>query len=179
MSKIGNKPISIPSGVTVEVQGNDVVVRGTKGEQRVHLQPNITVNVEANQVLVIRANDDQQTKAFHGLVRSLINNSVEGVSKGYSITLKLIGTGYRVAAKGAALNLSLGFSHPVEFPAEKGVTFKVEGNDTIVIEGIDKHSIGQVAANIRKIRPPEPYKGKGIRYVDEVVIRKAGKTAGK
>ena len=179
MSHIGRKAITLPSGVTVQVAGNDVVAKGPKGELKVSLLPGIAVAVNENVVSVTRANDERQTRAYHGLVRSLLNNCVLGVSEGYKKTLKLIGTGYRVAAKGQGLSLSLGFSHPVEVVPTAGIIFKVEGNDLIHIEGIDKHLVGQVAANIRKIRPPEPYKGKGVRYIDEVVRRKVGKTATK
>jgi|SRR5579859_6828069 len=179
MSHIGRTAITLPSGVTVQVVGNDVVVKGSKGELKTSLLPGISVEVKDNVVSVKRANDERQTRAYHGLVRSLVNNCVLGVSEGYKKTLKLIGTGYRVTAKGQGLSLSLGFSHPVEVAVTPGIVFKVEGNDLIHIEGIDKHLVGQVAANIRKIRPPEPYKGKGVRYIDEVVRRKVGKTATK
>ncbi len=177
MSRIGNKPISIPTGVTVTVTGDKVMVKGPKGELTSPLQPGITAKVVENEVQISRADDEGQTKAYHGLVRSLIANNILGVTEGFQKTLKLVGTGYRVAAKGTGLSLSVGFSHQVEFDTVPGVTLKVEGSDTIIISGIDKQSVGQVAANIRKIRPPEPYKGKGIRYEDEVVRRKAGKTA--
>lgn len=177
MSKIGRKPISLPSGVTVEVQADAVVVKGPKGQLSAPLLSGITVKVEDNEVVVGRTSDDKQVRAFHGLVRSLINNHVHGVAEGYKKTLKLVGTGYRVAPKGAGISLSLGFSHPVDVPAEAGVKITTEGSDTIHIEGIDKHAVGQVAANIRALRPPEPYKGKGIRYEDEVVRRKQGKAA--
>lgn len=179
MSRIGKKSIAIPSGVTVQVNGNEVMVKGPKGELKQHLLPGITVTVADNAVQVGRTNDERQTRAYHGLVRSLIQNQVMGVSQGFKKTLKLVGTGYRVALKGQGLTLSLGFSHPVEIVATPGIKLTTEGNDTIHIEGIDKQIVGQVAANIRKIRPPEPYKGKGVRYVDEVVRRKAGKTATK
>jgi large subunit ribosomal protein L6 len=177
MSKIGNKPIALPSGVTVSVNGDVVEIKGSKGTLTVNLIKGITVEVADDQVLVKRANDEIQTKANHGLIRSLINNQIIGVSEGYKKTLKLIGTGYRVTAKGQGLSLAVGFSHPIEVDATQGVTFTLEGNDTINIEGIDKQAVGQVAANIRKVRPPEPYNGKGIRYIDEEVIRKAGKAA--
>ncbi len=177
MSLIGKKAITLPSGVTVQVTGREVVAKGPKGELNVSLLPGIEVEVKDNAVYVTRLNDERQTRAFHGLIRSLINNNVNGVSQGYKKTLKLIGTGYRVAAKGQGLSFSLGFSHPVEFAAIPGIKFTIENNDIIHIEGIDRQLVGQVAANIRKIRPPEPYKGKGVRYIDEVVKRKAGKTA--
>lgn len=177
MSRIGNKPIIVPTDVSLTLSESEVSVKGPKGELTSPISAGIVVKVAENQVQVSRKNDEGQTKAYHGLVRSLIENNIIGVSQGYQKTLKLVGTGYRVAAKGANLSLSVGFSHQVDFMAVEGVTLKVEGNDTIIISGIDKQKIGQVAANIRKIRPPEPYKGKGIRYDDEVVRRKAGKTA--
>lgn len=177
MSRIGNKPITLPSTVTLTINDEKVIVRGSKGELSVDLLPGIKVEQKENQIVVSRSNDERQTRAFHGLIRSLIENHVDGVTKGYKKTLKMVGTGYRVASKGVGINLSVGFSHQVEFIPPKGVTLTVEGNDTIQIEGIDKQAVGQVAANIRKIKPPEPYKGKGIRYEDEVVKKKAGKTA--
>jgi large subunit ribosomal protein L6 len=179
MSRIGNKPVQLPTGVTVTVQGDVVEIKGSKGTLTVKLIPGITVEVADNQVVVKRANDEIQTKANHGLVRSLIQNQVIGVTQGYKKTLKLVGTGYRATAKGQGISLALGFSHPVIVDATPGITFTLEGNDTIHIAGIDKHLLGQVAANIRKLRPPEPYKGKGIRYSDEVVRTKPGKTAAK
>lgn len=177
MSRIGRKPIELPAGVTVSVSGDVITVKGPKGELPITLLAGISVTTTDNKVQVERSNDERETRAFHGLTRSLINNHVTGVSAGYKKTLKLVGTGYRVTAKGAALSLSLGFSHPVEFKPEPGITFTVEGNDTIIVSGIDRQRVGQIAANIRAERPPEPYKGKGIRYEDEVVRRKAGKTA--
>jgi large subunit ribosomal protein L6 len=179
MSRIGKKAIPIPSGVTVQVSGNEVVVKGPKGELKQQLLPGISVAIAENKVQVSRVGEDRQTRAFHGLIRSLLENNIMGVSEGFKKTLKLIGTGYRVALKGQGLSLSLGFSHPVEIVPTPGIKLTIEGNDTIHIEGVDKQVVGQVAANIRKIRPPEPYKGKGVRYVDEVVRRKAGKTATK
>jgi len=179
MSRIGKKAITLPAGVTVTPGTTEIVVKGPKGELKVVNFSGITMEVVDGKVQVSRTNEERQTRAYHGLVRSLIENAVEGVSDGYKKTLKLVGTGYRVAAKGQALALSLGFSHPVTFEPVQGVKFIIEGNDTIHLESIDKQLVGQVAANIRKIRPPEPYKGKGVRYADEVVRRKAGKTATK
>lgn len=179
MSRIGRKIITIPSGVTVQVTGTDVLVKGPKGENHVEVLPGIEVAVNEAGVSVTRTNEERQTRAFHGLIRSLINNAVIGSAEGYKKTLKLIGTGYRVSLKGAGISLALGFSHPVEVKPEAGIKLSIEGNDTIHIEGVDKHAVGQMAANIRAIRPPEPYKGKGVRYSDEVVRRKAGKTATK
>lgn len=179
MSRIGRKAITLPAGVTATVSAQEVAVKGPKGELKVELLPGITVQVNEGVLNVTRSNEERQTRAFHGLIRSLLENTVIGVSEGYKKTLKLVGTGYRVTLKGQTLSFALGFSHPVEFAPVEGVKITIEGNDTINIEGIDKQLIGQVAANIRKIRPPEPYKGKGVRYSDEVVRRKAGKTATK
>ncbi|MBP7700657.1 50S ribosomal protein L6 [Candidatus Woesebacteria bacterium] len=177
MSRIGRKSIALPSGVTVTVNANIVDIKGPKGQLKVEVLPNITVEVKDNEVLVGRKNEDKQTKAFHGLIRSLIQNSVSGVTTAYTKTLKLIGTGYRAKAQGNGVSLAVGFSHPIEVKSVSGVVIKVEGTDTIILEGIDKQAVGQLAANIRKIRPPEPYKGKGIRYENEAVIRKQGKAA--
>ncbi|HCC84896.1 MAG TPA: 50S ribosomal protein L6 [Candidatus Pacebacteria bacterium] len=178
MSKIGKKPISIPTGVTITVNPGEVTVKGIKGELKVPVANGaIKVAVQDGIVSITRQNDERETKAFHGLVRSLLANAVAGVTVGYKKTLKLVGTGYRATSKGAGISIAIGFSHPVEVAALAGVTLKVEGNDTIQIESISKELVGQVAANIRSIRPPEPYLGKGIRYSDEVVRRKAGKTA--
>ncbi len=179
MSRIGRKAITIPAGVTVQVTDGFVTVKGPKGENKVTLVPGIVVTVSEGSVSVSRTDEERQTRAFHGLVRSLVNNAIIGSSTGYKKTLKLLGTGYRVSMKGAGISLALGFSHPVDVKADAGIKLSIEGNDTIHIEGIDKHAVGQMAANIRAIRPPEPYKGKGVRYVDEVVRRKAGKTATK
>ena len=177
MSRIGNTPISIPSGVTVTVADGQVVVKGPKGELRSSLVTGIDAKVVDNQVVVSRSSNEKQIKANHGLVRSLINNNVAGVTEGYQKTLKLLGTGYRASQKGKGLSLTLGFSHPIEIEAVAGIDLSLEGNDTIFISGIDKQLVGQVAANIRAKKPPEPYKGKGIRYENEVVKRKAGKAA--
>lgn len=177
MSRIGRKAISIPSGVTVTVNADSVTVAGPKGQITVPVTTGITVTVADNEMTVGRQEETKELRAHHGLVRSLLNNAVIGVTTGYKKTLKLVGTGYRVTMKGAGLSLSLGFSHPVEITAEPGVKLAIDGTDTIHIEGIDKQVVGQMAANIRKIKPPEPYKGKGIRYEDEVVRRKQGKAA--
>lgn len=179
MSKIGRTPVAIPSSVTITQNGAVIMVKGAKGELTVTTPEGISVIVAEGEVAINRAGDERQDRANHGLVRSLINNAVAGVSEGYSKTLKLIGTGYRVQSQGAGLRLALGFSHPVDFPAVPGITFKVENQDTIIITGIDKQAVGQVAANIRAIRPPEPYQGKGVRYEDEVVRRKQGKATTK
>ncbi len=176
MSKIGKKNISIPVQVTVTVSNNEVIVRGPKGELKTSLESGIKIKIENNEVIVERKNDLKQSRANHGLVRSLIANNIMGVTEAFKKTLKLVGTGYRVTSAGAGLSMTLGFSHPVTVAAVPGITFKVEGNDTIHVEGIDKQLVGQVAADIRNLRPPEPYLGKGIRYSDEQVKTKPGKT---
>jgi large subunit ribosomal protein L6 len=179
MSRIGRKPITLPAGVTIEMQGQEVVVRGTKGELRQVMPLFTSFEVKEKEIEVARANNTRQARANHGLARSLIANMITGVSAGFTRKLELIGTGYRAAMKGSDLNLTVGFSHPVIFAAVPGIKLSAEGNTTVIVEGIDKHMVGQVAANIRKIRPPEPYKGKGIRYEGEYVRRKQGKTAAK
>ncbi len=179
MSRIGRKPITVPSGVEVSIDGPTVKVKGPKGELSHTLAEPITVEqAEDGALHVKRPDDERRSRALHGLSRSLINNMVVGVSEGYSRTLEIHGTGYRVQAKGSDLEFSLGFSHPVVVSPPEGVNFRVERPTQFVVEGIDKQQVGEVAANIRKIRPPEPYKGKGVRYQDEYVRRKAGK-AGK
>ncbi len=177
MSRIGRTPVEVPQGVTVTVTGKTVVIKGSKGELTVAIPTGIAVAVADQIVTVTRKNEEKHTKSVHGLVRSLINNSIIGVTEGYKKTLKLVGTGYRVKAQGKSIQLSVGYSHPVDVTPLEGVELKVEGQDTIQISGFDKQKVGQVAAEIRKVRPPEPYKGKGIRYEDEVVRRKQGKTA--
>lgn len=176
MSKIGKKFIQIPAGVSVTLVDGQAEVKGPKGSLQVKIPSGIKVIVEDSVIKVTRENNQRQTKAFHGLVRSLLNNAVIGVSQGYKKVLKLVGTGYRVAAKGKNLELSVGYSHTVSFEPPTEVSVKVEGNDTIVVEGIDKQLVGEVAANLRKIKPPDAYKGKGIRYEDEEVHTKPGKT---
>jgi large subunit ribosomal protein L6 len=171
------KPIIIPAGVSLEVLKDTVNVKGAKGTLSAAMLPKINVKVEANQVVVSRIGNAIQTKAFHGLIRSLINNMVIGVSQGYLKKLELIGTGYRAKVQGQGVSLSIGFSHPIEFPAPTGITLTTEGDTVILINGIDKQLVGEVAAKIRSLRPPEPYKGKGIRYAGEIVRRKAGKAA--
>ncbi len=180
MSKIGRKAIALPTGVTLEVSAETISVTGPKGKLSAVLLAGIEVKVVDSQALVTRLNEERQTRAFHGLIRSLVNNMVIGVTTGYKKTLKLLGTGYRVTAKGKGISLAVGFSHPVEImPSSDLLSLKVEGNDTIHIEGIDKQAVGQLAAQIRQVKPPEVYKGKGIRYENEVVKLKPGKTAGK
>jgi large subunit ribosomal protein L6 len=177
MSRIGRKPVDIPEKATVKVKDGEVRVVGPKGELKQAIRPEIKVKVDNNKVVVSRLGDDKKAKALHGLTRTLIANMLMGVTEGWSKTLKLVGTGYRVQSDQGKLTLSLGFSHPVEILPVKGIEFAVEGKDTIRVSGIDKGLVGQVAADIRKKRPPEPYKGKGIRYDDEVVRRKPGKAA--
>ena len=179
MSRIGRAPISIPAGVTVTVSDDNIVtVKGPKGTLTQEVNKNITVNVEGNVINVTRPNDEKQNRAFHGLYRSLIANMVTGVSTGFSKTLNLVGTGYRAEAKGSTLNITIGYSHPVVVAAPEGITFACPAPTTISVSGIDKQVVGEIAAEIRAIRKPEPYHGKGIRYTGEVVRHKEGK-AGK
>jgi large subunit ribosomal protein L6 len=181
MSRIGKKPVAIPAGVTVEVKGSTVVVHGSKGELKITHLPEVTVKVEGGQVVVERKGDSDDDRARHGLTRQLIANMIIGVKDGYEKRLEIIGVGYKAQIKGKMLVLSLGFSHPVNFDIPAGIEIKPdEKNGNILsIRGIDKQLVGQVAAVIRGMRPPEPYKGKGIRYTDEHVRRKVGKTAAK
>lgn len=177
MSRIGKLPIPVPSGVEVTVQGSLVSVKGPKGQLTHEVAAPITVELgEDKSVLVQRPNEEARSKALHGLSRTLIANMVDGVNSGFSKTLEIVGTGYRVQAKGQDLEFALGFSHPVTVKAPEGITFRVEAPTRFVVEGIDKQKVGEVAANIRKLRKPEPYKGKGVRYQGEVIRRKAGKT---
>jgi len=178
MSRIGRLPIDIPAGVSVTISGQNVAVKGPKGELALVIASPIQAKVEENQVLVTRPDDERASRSLHGLTRTLIANQIIGVTQGYSKGLEIVGTGYRVAQKGNSLEFALGFSHPVTVDAPEGITFTVEGNTKLTVAGIDKQAVGEVAANIRKIKKPEPYKGKGIRYAGEVVRRKAGK-AGK
>lgn len=175
MSRIGNAPIELPPDVETSVDGSAVIVKGPKGSLTQALDPRISVSVEDGIVTVARENDQREARALHGLTRALIANMVVGVSAGYTKELQAVGVGYRGALKGTALELQVGFSHPVEIEAPDGITFEVPEPTKFIVSGIDKQLVGQVAANIRSVRPPEPYKGKGIRYVDEYVRRKAGK----
>ena len=178
MSRIGNAPIEIPSGVEVSVAGQDVTVKGSKGELSMTLPGDITAELDDNKLQVNRPGDDGDHKAMHGLARSLVQNMVIGVSEGFSKKLEIVGVGYRAQAKGSnALELQLGFSHPVNIQAPEGIEFEVPQQTEIIVKGIDKQLVGQVAADIRKWRKPEPYKGKGIKYEGERIIRKAGKAA--
>lgn len=177
MSRIGRQPISIPEGVTVKIKDGEIQVVGPKGELKQEIRPEIKVEMKNNQILVSRRVENKLGRSLHGLTRTLIANMIKGVTDGWSKTLKLVGTGYRVKLEGENLVLSVGFSHPVVVKPEEGIKFEVKGNNIITVLGIDKALVGQVAARIRKIRPPEPYKGKGIRYEDEEVRRKPGKAA--
>jgi large subunit ribosomal protein L6 len=178
MSRIGRMPIDIPAGVTVTVDGQDVTVKGPKGELSLTVASPIEAKVEENQVIVTRPDDERASRSLHGLTRTLINNNIIGVTQGYEKKLEVVGTGYRVNAKGQGIEFALGYSHPITVEPPQGITLSVEGNDKVIVSGIDKQAVGEVAANIRKLRKPEPYKGKGVRYEGERVRRKAGK-AGK
>lgn len=175
MSRIGKSPIDLPDGVEVKVSGDVVTVKGPKGSLSQTIQPSISVDVEDRTLTVSRESDERQVRALHGLTRSLIYNMVVGVTDGYSKELTAVGVGYRASLKGNQLELQVGFSHPVSIEAPDGITFDVPEPTKIIVSGIDKQKVGQVAANVRAVRPPEPYKGKGIRYSDEQVRRKAGK----
>ena len=177
MSRIGRKPVPVPDAVTVEIGSGDIAVKGPKGELRQSFSPDMTVKQEDGAVTVARPTDRGEHRALHGLTRSLIANMVEGVTDGFEKRLEIQGVGYRAALKGKKLELALGFSHPVAIDAPEGIDFEVPQPTEIIIKGIDKQLVGQVAADIRKRRPPEPYKGKGIRYKDEQVLRKVGKRA--
>ena len=177
MSRIGKAPIPVPSGVDVTVADRTVTVKGPKGTLDRVIPGTITIRQEGDELLVERPDDERQSRAMHGLVRSLVNNMVVGVTDGFTKQLEIIGVGYRATAKGQdTLDLALGFSHPVEVKAPAGVTFEVPSPNRIDVKGSDKELVGQVAADIRKLRKPEPYKGKGVRYLGEHVVRKAGKS---
>jgi large subunit ribosomal protein L6 len=178
MSRIGRMPVVVPSGVDVTINGRDVIVKGPKGTLSLQVAVPIEVNHDGGVITVTRPSDEGEIRALHGLSRSLIANMVTGVTDGYSKTMEIVGVGYRVQARGRDLEFSLGFSHPVLVSPPEGVTFRVETPTRFVVEGIDKQQVGEVAANIRKLRKPDPYKGKGVRYSGEQIRRKAGK-AGK
>ena len=178
MSRIGLKPINVPAGVELKIEGNCVRVKGPKGELSHEIPEGIQVVQDGSVVKVARTDDDGYYKALHGLTRSLIANMVEGVTNGFSKTLEINGVGYRAAKQGNKLVLTIGYSHPVEIEAEPGIEFEVPAPNRIIVKGADKQRVGQVAAEIRSVRPPEPYRGKGIKYLDETIRRKAGK-AGK
>ncbi len=179
MSRIGRMPVAIPAGVTVAVDGSKITVKGPKGELTQVMHPDMILSVEDNMVHVARPSDDKLHRSLHGLTRSLIHNMVIGVSEGYKKELEINGVGYRAAKAGTQLQMNLGYSHQVLVDEVPGITIEVPAPNKIVIHGIDKQKVGQFAAEVREKRPPEPYKGKGIKYIDEVVRRKEGKAGGK
>ncbi|GAC78122.1 MULTISPECIES: 50S ribosomal protein L6 [Gordonia] len=176
MSRIGKNPIAIPAGVDVTIDGQDVKVKGPKGELNLTVSEPITVTKEENSIVVARPNDERRSRALHGLSRTLVNNLVIGVTQGYTTKMEIFGVGYRVAAKGKDLEFALGYSHPVPIEAPEGITFAVESPTKFSVSGIDKQQVGQISANIRRLRRPDPYKGKGVRYEGEQIRRKVGKT---
>lgn len=178
MSRIGKRPVPLPSKVTVNIDGQHVTVKGPKGELSRTLPSGVLISHEGETLVVQRENESRQSRERHGLCRTLLANMVEGVSQGFQKRLEIQGVGYRAQVQGRTLNLSLGYSHPVQFEPPDGIQFAVENNTNVVISGIDKEVVGNIAASIRATRPPEPYKGKGVRYANEMVRRKAGK-AGK
>ncbi len=178
MSRVGRAPISVPKGVEVTIADRRISVKGPQGTLARDIPGEITVRQDADTLVVERPDDERENRALHGLTRSLVNNMVTGVSTGFTKELEIVGVGYRATAQGPSkLEFALGFSHPVPVQAPEGITFEVPAPTRVIVKGIDKELVGQVAANIRKIRKPEPYKGKGVRYVGEVVLRKAGKAA--
>lgn len=176
MSRIGNKHIVIPEGVEVKLDGQKITVKGPKGTLEREIHKNISVSIENNTIILTRPNDETLNRSLHGLTRTLINNMINGVEKEYTRELQINGVGYRVAKQGNNLNLTLGYSHPVIFEAPAGISFDVPNANTIIVRGVDKELVGQTAANIRTKRPPEVYRGKGIKYAEEVIRRKEGKT---
>lgn len=176
MSRIGKKPIEIPTGVTITINGDVITVKGPKGELTRSFNSDIEIKVEENVINLSRPSESKEHRSIHGTTRSLLANMVEGVSKGFEKSLELIGVGYRAQKQGKKLVLSVGYSHPVEFEPEEGVEVEVPSNTKVIVKGINKERVGALAANIRQVRPPEPYKGKGIRYEGEIVRRKEGKT---
>lgn len=176
MSRIGNKVITIPAGVEVNINDNFTTVKGPKGELKQQFDKDMTFNIEGNEITVVRPSDSKRHRTVHGTTRAILANMIEGVSAGFKKELELIGVGYRAQMQGKKLVLSVGYSHPVEFEEIEGIKLGVEGNTKVSIEGINKEVVGQYAAKVRAVRPPEPYKGKGIRYVGEYVRRKEGKT---
>ena len=175
MSRVGRKVITIPGGVEIKQDGSKITVKGPKGQLERDFSSEITVKVENNDINITRPSDLPDIRALHGTTRAVLNNMIVGVSQGFEKKLELIGVGYRVQAAGKGLTLALGYSHPVEIAAVDGIEFKVDGNTKISVEGINKELVGQIAANIRSKRPPEPYKGKGVKYADEKIRRKEGK----
>ncbi|XJZ27453.1 50S ribosomal protein L6 [Bacillota bacterium Lsc_1132] len=176
MSRVGKKPIEIPAGVTVTLNGNVATVKGPKGELTRSFNPAIEIKIEENVINVSRPSDSKEHRALHGTTRALLSNMVEGVSKGFERSLELIGVGYRAQKQGKKLVLNVGYSHPVEIEPEEGLEIEVPANTKVIVKGTSKERVGALAANIRDVRPPEPYKGKGIRYEGEFVRRKEGKT---
>jgi large subunit ribosomal protein L6 len=179
MSRIGKLPVTVPSGVTVTQDGNRITVKGPRGELTRTLPPVITVTLENGTLTAARPSDDPSHKALHGLTRSLVSNMVDGVTKGFQKTLEIVGVGYKAEARPYGLQLALGFSHPIEYRAPAGIKLTAPNPTTVVVDGADKEVVGQVAAELRSLRPPEPYKGKGVKYQGETVRRKAGKAGGK
>lgn len=177
MSRIGRQPVDIPAGVTVKMENDMIVVKGPKGELKQEINPVIKAEVKDNQITFTRPNDKKENRSMHGLYRALVNSMVIGVTQGFQKELTIVGVGYRAQAKGKNLELNMGYSHPVVMEAPEGITFETPSNTQIFVKGIDKQLVGQVAANIRAVRKPEPYLGKGIRYADEYVRRKEGKSA--
>lgn len=177
MSRLGKKPIIIPNEISVEIKSDEVKVTGPKGELKLTIRPELGVEIKDNQIFIFRKTKDKLGRSLHGLSRTLLLNMIEGVKSGWSKQLRLVGTGYRAEMKGENLVLHLGFSHPVEIKPETGIKFEVKESEVIMVLGTDKTLVGQAAARIRNIKPPEPYKGKGIRYEGEVVRRKPGKAA--
>ena len=175
MSRIGKKPVAVPKGVTLDLAGNTVAVKGPKGELRRTLHPSMQLSLADGNFTVARPDDEPKHKALHGLSRTLVQNMIEGVTKGFSKTLEIQGVGYKAEAKPYGVNLIVGYSHPVKYEAPKGIKISVENNTIVKIEGADKEIVGQVAAELRAVRPPEPYKGKGVRYANEQISLKEGK----
>ena len=176
MSRIGKLPIPVPAGVEVKIDGQSIEVKGPKGTLGLVVAEPITIVLEDNTITVSRPDDERLSRSLHGLSRTLIANNIQGVTEGFTKGLEIVGTGYRVTAKGSDLEFALGYSHSITVSPPAGISFAVEGNTKITVSGIDKQAVGEVAANIRKLRKPEPYKGKGVRYAGEVVRRKAGKS---
>ena len=179
MSRIGKRPVTVPKGVTITHSGSTIAVKGPKGELKRTLPADMQVNVAAEEITVTRPSDEQRHKALHGLTRSLIANMVEGVTKGFTKNLELVGVGYKAEKRPYGLQLSLGYSHVIEYKAPQGISLSAPAPTQILVEGANKEVVGQVAAEIRSLRPPEPYKGKGVKYAGEQVRRKAGKAGGK
>jgi large subunit ribosomal protein L6 len=179
MSRISKAPITVPSGVDVTIAGRTVTVKGPKGTLSRDIPGEIIVRKEESTIFVERPNDERENRSLHGLSRTLVNNMVIGVTDGFAKELEIVGVGYRAEAQGQNLRLALGFSHPVMVPAPEGISFEIPQQTRVIVKGIDKELVGQVAANIRSIRKPEPYKGKGVRYLGERIVRKAGKTGKK